>query len=146
MVRMESSFEIFLLSIPLPCLASHCIALHYIALQSIALHCIAWHSTVLHCIPLYCIAFHCIALHYISLHCIAFPRIALLSTALHCFPLRCIAGTNSVSSPPAWNFVWKEKFNILNNTLFCSDKSLLWASVNRKILICKDQITNYVGK
>ena len=126
MIRMESSFEIFLLSIPLPCLASHCIALHYIALQCIALHCIAWHSTVLHCIPL-----HCITLHF---------------TALHCFPLRCIAETNSVSSPPAWSFVWKDKFNILNNTLFCSHKSLLWVSVNRKILICKDQITNYVGK
>ena len=129
-----SSLEIFLLSIPLPCLASHCIALHYIALQCIAFHCIALHSTALHYITLHFTAF------------IAFPRIALLSTALHCFPLRCIAGTNSVSSPPAWSFVWKEKFNILNNTLFCSDKSLLWASVNRKILICKDQITNYVGK
>ena len=139
------------LSIPLPCLAYCYIALHCIPLCCIAFHCIALHSTALHYIPLHCITFRCIALLSIALyclpsHCIAFHCIALLFTALHCFPLHCIEGTNSVSSPPVWNCVWKEKFNTLNQNLFCTDESLLWVSVNRKILNYKDQMTNYVSK
>ena len=81
MIRMDSSFEIFLLHcIPLCCIAFHCSALH---------------STALHYIPLHCITFHCIALLSIALHCfpshcIAFHCIALLSTALHCRYQLCV--------------------------------------------------------